>query len=175
MSAQLSVPGKPCGTRVKSTVAFQPTNCQFAGTPVRAREGSNRLEPLVATAALRAATTTATTLAGRVAVPAENRTIATRLEWHCCRLAATRANYRCTLCRSRTVAGTPPLIVLFCLTAVLATLWGRITAFLKERLISSGEKEILSTIAASKLNISGHGSPRGDCTAQVGLFAQGIF
>jgi hypothetical protein len=33
----------------------------------------------------------------------------------------------------------------------------------------------LSTIAASKLNISGHGSPRGDCTARPAFCARGIF
>jgi hypothetical protein len=53
------------------------------------------------------------------------------------------------------------LILLLCLTASLATLRGRITAFLKERLISSGEGKVLPAVAARKLNISGHGSPRG--------------
>jgi hypothetical protein len=42
-------------------------------------------------------------------------------------------------------------------------------------LIGSGEGEILPAIAASKLNISGHGCPRGDCTAQCAVFAQGFF
>ena len=133
---------------------------------------------LVATAATRASARTgaaaAAALARLVAIPAENRTIATRLERHCCRLTATRTNHRRRLCRSRTVAGTP-LVVLLCHTAILATFWGRIAAFLKERLISSGESKILSTIAASKLNISGHGSPRGDCTAQSHFCTQGFF
>jgi len=108
---------------------------------------------------------TAAALARRVAIPAKDRAVATRFKRHCCRLAATGTYHRCTLCRSRTVAG-PPLIVLLCLTATLATFWGRITTFLKERLISSGEGEVLPAIAARKLNISGHGSPRGNCTAQ---------
>ena len=130
----------------------------------------NALSP----AAARTSATTAAALAGLVAIPAKDRAIATWFERHCCRLAATRANHRCTLCRSRTVAGTP-LVVLLCLTAILATLWGRVTAFLKERLISSGEGEVLPAIAARKLNISGHGSPRGDCTAQFVFCTQGIF
>jgi len=61
---------------------------------------------------------------------------------------------------SRTIPGaSPTLFALLCLTARLAALGGRITAFLKERLISGGERKILSTIAARKLNISGHGCP----------------
>ncbi len=61
---------------------------------------------------------------------------------------------------SRTITGaSPTLFALFCLTARLAALGGRITAFLKERLISSGEREILSTVTARKLNISGHVCP----------------
>jgi hypothetical protein len=70
------------------------------------------------------------------------------------------------MCWSRTVTGAaPPLVVLLCLSARLATFGGRITTFLKERLIGSGEGKVLPAIAACKLNISGHGSPRGDCTA----------
>jgi hypothetical protein len=65
--------------------------------------------------------------------------------------------------------------VFLCLTASLATLWGRITAFLEERLISSGEGKVLPAIAARKLNISGHGSPRGDCTVQSVIYTQVIF
>ena len=58
---------------------------------------------------------------------------------------------------SRTIPGaSPTLFALLCLTARLAALGGRITTFLKERLIRSGEREILSTITARKLNISGH-------------------
>jgi hypothetical protein len=59
---------------------------------------------------------------------------------------------------SRTITGaSPTLFALLCLTARLAALGGRITAFLKERLIRSGERKILSTVTARKLNISGHG------------------
>ena len=129
---------------------------------------------LPAPAARTSATATAAALARLVAIPAEDRTIATRLKRHCCRLAATRTNHRCSLCRSRTVAGAP-LVVFLCLTATLATFWGRITTFLKECLIGSGEGEILPAIAASKLNISGHGCPRGNCTAQCVVYAQGFF
>jgi len=84
-----------------------------------------------------------------VAVPAKHRPIATRLKRHCCRLAATRTNHRCSCGRSRTVAGAP-LVLLLCLTAILATLRGRITTFLEERLICSGEGKVLPAIAARK-------------------------
>lgn len=62
--------------------------------------------------------------------------------------------------RSRAVTCTTTgttLLGLLCLTARFAALRCRITAFLKERLISSGKRKVLSTITASKLNISGHG------------------
>jgi hypothetical protein len=67
------------------------------------------------------------------------------------------------------------LIVFLCHTARLATLGSRVTAFLEERLIGSGEGKILPAIAASKLNISGHGSPRADCTAHFIIFRVRIF
>ena len=125
-------------------------------------------------ASARSSAATAAALARLVAIPAKDRAIATRFKRHCCRLAATRTNHRCSLCWSRTVAGAP-LIVLLCLTAILATLRGRITTFLKERLISRCEREVLSTIAARKLNISGHVSPRGDCTAQSAFACKDSF
>jgi hypothetical protein len=61
------------------------------------------------------------------------------------------------------------LIVLLCLTARFTPLWGRIATFLKERLIRRGKSEVLPAVTARKLHISGHGSPRGDCTAQSEL------
>src|SRR5208282_1074785 len=125
-------------------------------------------------AAARTAAASAAALARLVAVPAKDRAIATRFKRHCCRLSATRTNHRSSLCRSRTVAGAP-LVVFLCHTAILATFWGRVTTFLKERLIRSGEGEVLPAIAARKLNISGHGSPRGDCTAQTVFCKQGFF
>src|ERR1039457_2861142 len=97
----------------------------------------------MAAAARTAAATAAAAFARLVAIPAEDRAIATRFKRHCCRLAATRTNHRSSLCRSRTVAGAP-LIVLLCLTAILATLWGGITAFLEERLLSRCEGESVS-------------------------------
>jgi hypothetical protein len=53
------------------------------------------------------------------------------------------------------------LLVFLCLAARFATLWGRVTTFLKERLISCGEGKILSAIAARNLLVSGHKSPLG--------------
>ena len=62
--------------------------------------------------------------------------------------------------RSLPITGaSPTLFALLCLTARLAALGGGITAFLKERLIRSGERKFLSTITARKLNVAGHGSP----------------
>jgi hypothetical protein len=66
------------------------------------------------------------------------------------------------------------LFALLCLTARLAALGGRITAFLKERLIRSGERKILSTITARELNIAGHGSPCRRLYIRVGKFYTGI-
>jgi hypothetical protein len=61
------------------------------------------------------------------------------------------------LCRRAVSAAVPALAILFGDTAVFATFWSRVTAFLEERLIGSGEGKILPAVAASKLNIAGHG------------------
>jgi hypothetical protein len=112
-----------------------------------------------------AASAASTAFPRLVAVPAIDRAVATRLKRYGCWLTAPRTNHRSSLCRSRTVAR-PPLIVLLCLTARLATLRGRVTTFLKERLIRSGKRKILSAIATRELNIAGHESPYGDCIVQ---------
>ena len=127
---------------------------------------------LVATAsATRASAGGAIALAGLVTIAAIHRTITAWFERHGCWLTAAGTDHGCSLCRSRTVAGTSTsLVVLLCHTARLATLWSRVTAFLKERLISSGEGKILPAIAASELYVAGHGSPRADCTAHCIIF-----
>ena len=95
-----------------------------------------------------------------VAVPAKHRAIAAWFKRYSRWLAAAGADHRCSMGWSRTITGaSPTLFALLCLTARLAALGGRITAFLEERLIRSGERKILSTITARKLNIAGHGSP----------------
>jgi hypothetical protein len=95
-----------------------------------------------------------------VAVPAKHRTIAAWFKWNSGGLAAAGADHRCSMGWSRTIPGaSPTLFALLCHTARLAAFGGRITAFLEERLIRSGKRKILSTIAARKLNISGHGCP----------------
>jgi hypothetical protein len=43
---------------------------------------------------------------------------------------------------------------------------------LKERLIGSGEGELLPAIAASKLNVSGHGIPRAEIVRQIISFSR---
>ena len=107
-----------------------------------------------------------------VAVPAKYRAIAAWFKWNSRWLATAGADYRCAMGWSRTITGaSPTLFALLCLTARLAALGGRITAFLKERLISSGERKILPTITASELHISGHGYPRRDCTHHTVIFA----
>jgi len=116
--------------------------------------------------ARRAASTTS--LAGLVAIPAKHRPIATWLEGYCGRLPATRADHRSALCRSRAITGTPlTLIVFLCNAARLAALRCRITTFLKERLICSGEGKILPAVAARKLNISWHGVPRAEIVPSI--------
>ena len=106
-----------------------------------------------------------------IAVAAKHRAIAARFKWNSGWLAAAGADYRCSMGWCRTITGaSPTLFALLCLTARLAALGGRITAFLKKRLICSGERKILSTVTARKLNISGHGSPRGDCTCELVKF-----
>jgi len=116
---------------------------------------------LIATAA-RACTAALTCL---VAVPAKYRTITAWFKWNSRWLAAAGADHWSAMGRSLPITGaSPTLIALLCHTARLAALGGRITAFLEERLIRSGERKFLSTIAARKLHISGHGCPRGDCT-----------
>ena len=95
-----------------------------------------------------------------VAVTAKHRTIAAWFKWNSGWLAAAGADHRCSMGWCRTITGaSPTLFALLCLTARLAALGGRITAFLKERLIRSGERKILSTITARKLNVSGHVCP----------------
>src|SRR5580692_4123712 len=116
----------------------------------------------------------ATAFACCVAIPAIHRSIATGLEWNGCWLSATRTNHRCSLCWSRTVAGSP-LIVFLCHAARLTTLWGRVTTFLKERLIGSTEGKFLPAVAACNLHISGHRSPWWDCTAQSVNFDKDSF
>ena len=122
---------------------------------------------LIATAA-RTLTGTFTSL---VAVPAKYRTITAWFKWNSRWLAAAGADHWSAMGRSLPITGaSPTLIALLCHTARLAAFGGRITAFLKERLIRSGERELLSTIAARKLHISGHGCPRGDCTYEKVIF-----
>src|SRR5579863_8010335 len=106
---------------------------------------------LIATAS--AASTCAcgsTAFTGLVAIPAKHRTVATRFKWYGGWLTAAGTDHGCSLCRSRTVAGTSStLVVLLCHAARFATLRCGVAAFLEERLISSGEGKILPAIAAS--------------------------
>jgi hypothetical protein len=129
-----------------------------ASEEVRFEAEHGAIEPvLLITARARAA---AGTFTGLVAVPAKYRSVASWLKRNSRGLSAAGANHRCAMGRCRTIPGaSPTLFALLCLTARLAALGGRITAFLKERLIRSGERKILSTITARKLNIAGHGSP----------------
>lgn len=125
---------------------------------------------LKAAAIPEAAATAAAAFASLIAVPAKHRPVATRFKRDSRGLATTRTNHGCTLRRSGTVTGaTTTLIVLLRLPAGLATLRRGITALLKERLIRRCERKVLPAIAACKLNISGHGCPRGDCTAQSSI------
>jgi hypothetical protein len=51
------------------------------------------------------------------------------------------------------------LIGFLCLTARLAPLWGRVSAFLKKLLIGRAEGKFLPTVTARNLHISGHMTP----------------
>jgi hypothetical protein len=89
----------------------------------------------------------AAALARRVAVAAIHRAIAAGLKRHRRRLSACRTNDGSSLGGSGTVTRTT-LIVFLGLPARLAAFRRRVTAFLKERLIGSGEGEVLPTVAA---------------------------
>jgi len=115
---------------------------------------------LVTAARARCACARSAAFPSRIAIPAIDRAIASRLKRHGRGLAAAGTDDRRSLSRSRTVTGTPSLVVLFGLTTRLTALRCRKTAFLKKRLICSGEGEVLPAVAASELNISGHGVPR---------------
>jgi hypothetical protein len=139
--------------------------------------GKNRmLITLITTACAPATRARATSLASLVAIPAEDGTVAARFEGHGGWLTAAGTDHRCTLRRSRTVAttATRTLIVFLCHPARFAPLWGRVAALLEKRLIRSGEGKVLPTIAASELNIAGHGSPRAECTANCTIFDRRI-
>jgi hypothetical protein len=138
--------------------------------------GKNRmLMTLITTACAPATCARATTFASLIAIPAEDGTVAARFEGHGGWLTAAGTDHRCTLRRSRTVAtATRTLIVLLRHTARLAPFRGRVAALLEKRLISSGEGKVLPTIAASELNIAGHGSPRAECTANCTIFDRRI-
>jgi hypothetical protein len=137
--------------------------------PVRYLEGGHPADSTlipVASPGARAAS-----FARLVAVPAKDGTITAWFKRDSGWLAAAGTNHRCAVGWSRTITGaSPTLFALFCLTAWLAALGGRITAFLEKLLIGSGERKILSTIAASELHISGHGCPRRDCTQAIVIF-----
>ena len=62
-----------------------------------------------------------------------------------------------------------PLIGLLCLAARLASLWGRVTAFLKKLLIGRAEGKFLPTVTACNLHVSGHISP---CAGLYSPFAE---
>lgn len=132
---------------------------------LRLRIRDRRLRRIPSRSAASVRSRSAVSFACLVAIPAINRPVATRFKRHGSGLSATCTNYRSALCRAGTVA-CAPLVVLLCLSARLATLWGRKTTFLKERLIGSGEGKVTPAVAALKLNISRHGNPRScDCTA----------
>jgi hypothetical protein len=147
---------------------------ETAGEEKGLRPGSRRpkrakIKRLVAPSlASGTATTAATSFSRLVAVATVDGAVAARLKGDGRGLSAARANHRSSLCGSRPITTTTAgstLLVFPCLPAVFATFGSRVTTFLKERLIRSGEGEFLPAIAARKLNISGHGIPRKDCTA----------
>ncbi len=124
--------------------------------------------------AARTAAAAAAALSRLIAVAAIDRTITARFERNRRRLTAAGADHGSPLRRSRAITGAP-LIVFLCHTACFAAFGSGKTAFLEERLIGSGERKILPAVAASKLNISGHGvSSCADCTLQTANRKQGL-
>lgn len=98
-------------------------------------------------AAAHARAAAAASFAGYIAVAAKDGPIAARFKRYGGWLAAARADHRSSLHGGSAVAGCS-LIVLFCHAAWFATFGCRVTAFLKERLIGSGEGKFLPAIAA---------------------------
>ncbi len=131
---------------------------QLVGGQTGRRFAFNPLPSSLVRARLSPASPAPGAFARRIAVPAINRAITTRLKRNGGRLATTRTNHRSSLRRSRTVAGSS-LVGLLCLAARLTALWCRVTAFLKELLIGRTEGKLLPTVAACNLHISGHMTP----------------
>jgi hypothetical protein len=103
----------------------------------------------------------ACSLAGSVAVPAEDRTVAARFEWNRGGLAAAGADDRSSVgCLSAESAATAAAVVLLCRSARLTALRSREASFLEKCLIRSGEGKFLPTVAARKLNVACHKAPR---------------
>jgi len=149
----------------RTKAATQPSSRQHShvripalGVQTGRRFAFNRLSSSLARARLAPASSAPCAFARRIAVPAINRAIPTRLKRNGGRLATTRTNHRSSLRRSRTVAGSS-LVGLLCLAARLTALWCRVTAFLKELLIGRTEGKLLPTVAACNLHISGHMTP----------------
>jgi len=162
MRGQISTAAKPCPTKPELL------------RPGSRKDFRSRAHSLSAVASSRRAPAS---FARRIAIAAINRPITSRLKRNGSWLTAARTNHRSSLRRSRTVAGSPSpsLLVFLCLAARLATLWGRVTTFLKERLISSGEGEVLPAIAARNLHISGHRSPWGELYSPIRKILKGFF
>jgi hypothetical protein len=100
-----------------------------------------------------------------VAALAEDGTISARFKRNCCLLAASGADYRCSLRYVRAIAATTTavataptalVVILFCLTACLAPLRRRIATLAEKCLIGSGKCEFLSTVAAGELQVPSH-------------------
>jgi hypothetical protein len=99
-----------------------------------------------------------------VAAFAKDGTIPSRLKRNGGLLAATGADYRCSLRCVRPISAATAaiataaalVVILFGLAACLAPLWRRITAFTEEGLISCCKGEVLSAIAARELQVPSH-------------------
>jgi hypothetical protein len=99
-------------------------------------------------------------LFGPVAALAVDRTVPAGFERHCCRLATTGTNHRCS--RAHAAAGavtalvlgmgrsvTPAARTLFSLTARFAAPGRRVAAFLEKLLFTSSEDKFLTAVATS--------------------------
>jgi hypothetical protein len=140
----------------------------------RQRSGTSLLQTTVSETrtSVASASAAARALTGCVAVTAEHWSVSARLEWNCRRLSAPgtddRSSMRCL--RVGAISSASALVTLFRHATGFAAFWCRKTAFLEKLLICCGEGKFLSAVAASKLNIAGHGAPRKDVLRTIPLF-----
>ena len=108
--------------------------------------------------AISAASAAAAFLSGLEAILTIDGAVATRLEGNGGLLAACRTSDAGALRFTAGVSASGTLVILFCLSAILAALRSGVTAFLEICLIVAGKGEFLPAVATSQLQILCHTS-----------------